>query len=163
MTTYIGASVYQYRAWDHSDRSNRARGVSCLFKSILSVQIWLSILISFLPLTPFNPFGAGAGADIRRHKLTIDMNLIYRRQILTSTVDPRTETINYDGHRPINNTGIQMKRKELTKTFMRISTERFVPPPPLMFDLLLNNGKGPGNMNMVISFTNRWLFMEYNC
>ena len=84
------------------------------------------------------------------------MNLIYRRQILTSTVDPRTETINYDGHRPINNTGIQMKRKELTKTFMMISKERFGPPPPLlMFDLLLNNGKGPGNMNMVISFTNR--------
>ena len=45
----------------------------------------------------------------------------FRRQILTSKVDPRTENINMYNDRGPHNKGIEMKRKELTKTFMVIS------------------------------------------
>ena len=57
-------------------------------------------------LMPFIPFSAG-----------ID----FRRQILTSKVDPRTENINMYNDRGAHNKGIEIRRKELTKTFMVIS------------------------------------------
>ena len=58
-----------------------------------------------------------------------------KRQILTSKVDPRTERVKYD------NICIQMKQKELTKTFMMISIKTLWSP---RFITLFQRCKGSG-------------------
>ena len=50
-----------------------------------------------------------------------DAGTVFRRQILTSEDDPRTKRIIQNNKGPTHNIGIQMKRKELTKTFVMVS------------------------------------------
>ena len=70
---------------------------------------------SHLSVTTFNMFNPfGVGSDFRCNNLKYVDNL-------TSKVDPRTGGVKYLYWLLTHNIGIQMNRKELTKTFMMTS------------------------------------------